>query len=317
VLKKIRQKGFEPALWVAPFIAEKDSKLFKQHPDWFIKDAEGKPLSADQVTFKGWRHGPWYALDGTHPGVQQFLTELFRVLRQLWGVVFFKLDANFWGAMHGGHFHDAQATRIEAYRRGMEAIRRGAGDGFLLGCNHPIWPSFGEIHGSRSSGDIRRSWSTFARTAQQNLNRNWQNGRLWWNDPDCVVLTGELPEEEYRFHATAIYATGGMLLSGDNLLKTSPQKLATLRKLLPPTGVAAAFEDHSLRVGYVSLKGRSAVCLFNWDERPQTLTFKLPGPCRVTDYWTGEVLGRHEGTVAVKTIPKHSARLLMCEPMAP
>jgi alpha-galactosidase len=33
----------------------------------------------------------------------------------------------------------------------MAAIRRGAGDAFLIGCNHPIWPSFGEVHGSRTS----------------------------------------------------------------------------------------------------------------------------------------------------------------------
>ena len=79
-------------------------------------------------------------------------------MREEWGCTYFKLDANFWGAMHGGRFHDPRATRIEAYRRGMQAILRGAGDGFILGCNHPIWPSFGLIHGSRSSNDIKRTW---------------------------------------------------------------------------------------------------------------------------------------------------------------
>ena len=64
-------------------------------------------------------------------------------MREEWGCTYFKLDANFWGAMHGGRFHDPRATRIEAYRRGMQAILRGAGDGFILGCNHPIWPSIG------------------------------------------------------------------------------------------------------------------------------------------------------------------------------
>ena len=65
---------------------------------------------------------------------------------------------------------------------------RGAGDSFLLGCNHPIWPSLGLIHGSRSSNDIKRTWDRIETTARQNLSRNWQNGRLWWNDPDAVVL---------------------------------------------------------------------------------------------------------------------------------
>ena len=112
-------------------------------------------------------------------------------MRQEWGCTYFKLDANFWGAMHGGRFHDPNATRIEAYRRGMEAILRGAGDGFILGCNHPIWPSLGLIHGSRSSNDIKRTWDRGRRApARENLSRNWQNGRLWWNDPDAVVLTG-------------------------------------------------------------------------------------------------------------------------------
>jgi len=36
----------------------------------------------------------------------------------------------------------------------MEAVRRGAGDAFLLGCNHPIWASLGLIHGSRSSNSF-------------------------------------------------------------------------------------------------------------------------------------------------------------------
>jgi alpha-galactosidase len=317
VLRDIRQKGFEPALWVAPFIAEKGSKLFQQHPSWFIKDADGQPLSADKVTFQGWRRGPWYALDGTHPEARKHLEELFRTLRRDWGMTYFKLDANFWGAMHGGRFHDPAATRVEAYRRGMGAILRGAGDSFVLGCNHPIWPSFGLIHGSRSSGDIRRAWRTFAGTARQNLLRGWQNGRLWWNDPDCATLTGDLPADEYRFHATAVYATGGMLLSGDDLTHTAPDRLAVLRKLLPPTGVAAEFEDDTLRVGHVRLKDRRVVCLLNWDERPQALSFRLPRPCTVTDYWTGENLGRREGVVEINDVPPHGARLLVCEPAGP
>ena len=114
-------------------------------------------------------------------------------MRNEWGCTYFKLDANFWGAMHGGRFHDRRATRIEAYRRGMAAVLSGAGDAFILGCNHPIWPSIGLIHGSRSSHDISRDWARFSDTARQNLSRNWQNGRLWWNDPDAIVLTGELP----------------------------------------------------------------------------------------------------------------------------
>ena len=67
VLRQIREHGFEPAIWVAPFIAEKGARVFREHPEWFVTDASGAPLASDKVTFGGWRHGPWFALDGTHP----------------------------------------------------------------------------------------------------------------------------------------------------------------------------------------------------------------------------------------------------------
>jgi alpha-galactosidase len=314
VLRQIRARGFEPAIWVAPFIAEKDSNVFRQHPDWFVKGRDGAPLRSDTVTFGGWRRGPWYALDGTHPEAQKHLTHVFQTMRHEWGCTYFKLDANFWGAILGGRFHDERATRIEAYRRGMEAVLRGAGDAFILGCNHPIWASVGLIHGSRSSNDIKRTWERIATTGRQNLYRNWQNGRLWWNDPDAVVLTGDLPDEEFTFHASVISATGGMVLSGDDLTTIAPERLAMLRKLQPPTGVAARFEDASLRGGLVDLGRERVACFFNWSDAPDTIGVRVDGPHTLRDFWTGNDRGRHPGGRLTFAIPARTARLVVCTP---
>ena len=313
VLKQIRERGFEPAIWVAPFVAEEKSHVFQQHPGWFVKDADGKPMRSDRVTFGGWRRGPWYVLDGTHPEVQQHFEKFFRTMKREWGCTYFKLDANFWGAIHGGRFYDPRATRIEAYRRGMQAILRGVENSFVLGCNHPIWPSLGVIHGSRSSNDIKRTWERIETTARQNLSRNWQNGRLWWNDSDAIVLTGDLPDNEFQFHATAIYASGGMLLSGDDLTKISAEKLAMLRKLQPPTGVAARFEDDSFRVGRMLVGRREIISVLNWDDTPQNLSIRLNRRCRITDFWTGDTLGTHSGTFEIKDMPARSGRVLALE----
>lgn len=313
VLKQIRDAKFEPAIWVAPFIAEEKSKVFQEHPEWFITDDEGKPLRADKVTFGGWRNGPWYALDGTHPEARKHLEDVFRTMHREWGCTYFKLDANFWGAMHGGHFHDPAATRVEAYRQGMEAVLRGAEGSFVLGCNHPLWPSLGLIHGARASNDTGRSWDSFSHIAREVFHRNWQNGRFWWNDPDCLLLTGSLPEDEYHFHAAAIYASGGMLLSGDDLTRLTPERLAMLRKLTPPTGVAARFDDDSFRVGRVDLKDQRVLCVFNWTDEAADTMVSLPAPCAITDFWTGEDLGTHSGSYELKAMPKHSARLLVCK----
>jgi len=308
VLSAIRTRGFEPAIWVAPFVAEEQSDLFRSHPDWFIRGADGAPLRSDRVTFGGWRHGPWYALDGTHPEAQSHLERVFRTMRTEWDCTYFKLDANFWGAMHGGRFHDPRATRVEAYRRGMQAIVRGAGDAFLLGCNHPIWPSLGLIHGSRSSNDIKRTWDRIKTTGFQNLQRNWQNGRFWWNDPDAIVLASDLTDAECQFHASVIYASGGMVLSGDDLTKLPPARAAMLKKLLPPTGVAAAFDDASLRTGTVVLPDARMLCLFNWDDAPEARIVRVAAGT-VTDFWTGESLTARAGALQI-AMPPRSARVV-------
>ena len=170
VLQAIRKQGFEPAIWVAPFIAE----------------AGSAPLpAAPRLVHEGRRRQAAPRRQGHLPGLAarplvRARRHATRRCRSTWrtssapcatsgACTYFKLDANFWGAMHGGRFHDPKATRIEAYRRGMQAVLRGAGDSFILGCNHPIWASFGLIHGSRSSGDISRNWETFQKVARQNL----------------------------------------------------------------------------------------------------------------------------------------------------
>jgi alpha-galactosidase len=100
-----------------------------------------------------------------------------------------------------------------------------------------------------------------------------------------------------------------MLQSGDDLTKINAQKSAVLRKLQPPTGVAARFSDESLRVGTIKFLGSQAVCLFNW----RTISFRLPRASHVSDFWTGEDLGRHEGEFTTKEMAPHSARLLVCK----
>ncbi|MEI6198229.1 MAG: glycoside hydrolase family 36 protein, partial [Verrucomicrobiota bacterium] len=324
VLREIQARGFEPAIWLAPFVASPESKLFRDHPDWFVKDATGQPLRSDKVGFGGWRLGPWYALDGTHPEAQKFLEQTFRTMRQEWGCTYFKLDANYWGALHSGHFFDAKATRIEAYRRGMEAALRGAGDAFILGCNHPIWPSLGLVDGARSGNDISRDWLSIMNDGRQNLLRGWENGRFWWNDPDCAVLspgmvmdisgntTGAtgLPLNEVVFHATTVHASGGMMLSGDDLPTLAPDRVALLRKLIPPTGRAASFADETLTVGRTPSGKGEYLYLFNWGDTPAERVVSLPHKMSLTNFWTGESLGEYESEYRVPVLAPHTALLL-------
>lgn len=285
----IHEAGFEPALWVAPFIAEPGSQLFRDHPEWFVKNEQGEPLPAEKVTYGGWRCTPWYVLDGTHPQVQTHLRQLFHTLRHEYGIRYFKLDANFWGAIHGGRFSNPQATRVEAYRQGMAAIYEGAGaDSFLLGCNAPFWPSLGLVHGMRVADDVERSGHRIRQIAREIFCRSWQADHLWQLDPDCLCLRNipgqEASTAEYSFHAAALVACGGMLLLGDRLLDLNDEQRGLIDKLYSLAAAkvpAAHFADDHFEEGKIPWNDGTLHCFFNWQAESRTIL--LPSGCR--DFW--------------------------------
>jgi len=101
--RTITQLGHEPAIWVAPFIAEAGSTVLREHPEWFVSDESGLPLASDRISYGGWRRGPWFMLDGSNPEARDHLRSVFSTMRNDWGCRYFKLDANVWGALPGGH----------------------------------------------------------------------------------------------------------------------------------------------------------------------------------------------------------------------
>ncbi len=325
-LQSIRDKGFEPAIWVAPFVAEKKSRVLREHPDWFIKDTDGSPLVSSKIGFGGWRHGPWYALDGTNPQVQEYLQKMFEYMRKNWGVNYFKLDANYWVAIHGGIHYDKNATRIEAYRRGMEAVLKGCDKNtVVLGCNAPIWPSIGLVTAMRTSNDINRDWATIKSTAFENLNRGWQNGKLWNSDSDCVLLAADrgsdaeksITPNEWMFHATAIHAVGGLMLSGDKAANLGEHELSMLKKLLQPTGKGAHFLDAEMRIGVTDMGNKQYYYFFNWSETDSIdLKVQLPSKTKLTDFWTDTIVPQQSNEYIVKKLPPHAARLIVVSPAA-
>ena len=102
-----------------------------------------------------------------------------------------------------------------------------------------------------------------------------------------------------------------MVLSGDDLSKVDPATLGLLRKLQPPTGVAARFDD-ALEVGTVEGSDERLVFLLNWSDAPKALSFSLDRARRVRERWSGEDLGvRAAGPVSL-TLPAHAGRVLVC-----
>ena len=225
------------------------------------------------------------------------------------------------GALHNGVRYSEEdeggCTRIQGYRRGLAAMRRGAPGAYFVGANHPMWASVGLLEASRLSSDVFRNFGVVRNAARESLLRSWQHGVLWHGDPDVALLAagvgGELPLPEALFAASIVLAVGGLMLSGDILQSHSPQRLEILRRLAraPPHARAGgiAWEDDSLRAGVVlwdvgkdggkrSDAGnvQRVLFLFNFDDVPSAIETSLIASCHcnLVDYWYG-ILENRDG----------------------
>jgi alpha-galactosidase len=77
--------------------------------------------------------------------------------------------------------------------------------------------------------------------------RAWQQGRLWVNDPDCVVARPSYSHRERWAEAARHY--GGLRSFSDRVGDLDDQGLATVRGLLADGGSAAPLAPDVLRDG--------------------------------------------------------------------
>lgn len=134
--RQIKQAGFVPGIWLAPFFVQRSSEIFRKHRDWLLRDEDGKLRRIGYHPFWGITDGLLYCLDLTHPQVLAWLRRVFSTLCEL-GFEYFKIDFLFAG-LRLGRRHDPSLTPLEAYRQGLRVIRETIGDRFLLGCGAPL-----------------------------------------------------------------------------------------------------------------------------------------------------------------------------------
>ncbi|MGF1910431.1 alpha-galactosidase [Vibrio kasasachensis] len=297
VVDTIKKTGKKPGIWLAPFIASPDSAIFKQHPDWFVHNVDGRPLSADEVTYAGLDGKSCYVLDMTNLDAQEYMFNLISYMRQELGIELFKLDGCYWGTIKGRR-HSVGITSIEAYRMGLEVIKEAADGAIVMSCQAPLWASLGLVDVMRVTDDVIRDERQFEQNAQATLLRSWQHGRLWHVDPDCLVLTSLANQgcerKYYDFHRTVLLASGGILMSGDPLNDITPFARDSIKRLttrLQYSQQAASFSAFNLHHGSLSLTSKNALhCLFNYQQPAREVMLTANQPVNWHDFWTGEKL---------------------------
>ncbi|HET6563380.1 MAG TPA: alpha-galactosidase, partial [Marmoricola sp.] len=229
VVDEVRSSGRRAGVWLAPFLVGASTTLAREHPDWLVGPAGrnwGQPLAG---------------LDLTHPGVQELLADGLRRLLEL-GVDYLKLDFLYGGAVPGRRREDVDA--VGAYRAGLGLVREVVGpDVYLVGCGAPILPSVGLVDAMRVSPDTFHEGGEDGSTGLRGLMplaaRAWQQGRLWVNDPDCVVARPSYSHRERWAQAARRF--GGLRSFSDRLAELDDWGLATVRDLVAAGSLAEPF----------------------------------------------------------------------------
>jgi alpha-galactosidase len=191
---RIHEAGFQAGLWLAPFVAEKASRLLADHPQWALRDGWGRPIPAGN---NGLWSGDFYALDIDHPGFRDYLKRVFDTVLGDWGFDLVKLDF-LYGACIAGR---TDRTRGQVMTEAMAFLRELCGDKKILGCGVPLGPAFGRVEYCRIGPDVGHEWgNTITRgthlregistiVALENaIGRRHLGGRVFQNDPDVFFL---------------------------------------------------------------------------------------------------------------------------------
>jgi hypothetical protein len=222
---KIRSAGMKGGIWVhrvhRSYVYQPVAEFGKQHPDWFVRTAEGKIYQGS--------YGIWCLNTKNQEAMETLVRPLFRgIKKQGWDYV--KID----GAgdfLHScmekpaaDHFKRIGATPAESLRDWDRAAREELGrDVFILTCwgVGPGRCSVGLVDGCRLGSDGFQ-WQTLQRN-------NSFNGVVWRSDPDHCDIMDEGAKEKTRmrvFGASSAIAdtidrpcvvamAGGMLLVSD------------------------------------------------------------------------------------------------------
>lgn len=239
--ENIKKVGLTPGIWFMPFAGTYNDPFFKDHQEWFAKGPDGKPYD---VKWGG------TCLDMTQPGAREYLRNLVKTIAKKWGYKVFKLDGFWTGSatrqtyVNNGYKEDnlgesvlfnPDKTNIEALRDGTKLIREAAGhDVFLLGCcvsqnMRSFGGSFGLLDAMRVGPDTGAG-----QIGSMHASRLWfLNGRVWWNDPDCVSVRAKVSLEQARLNASFTTIAGDLFYNSDWMPDFPAERLDILRRCIP------------------------------------------------------------------------------------
>jgi len=234
--KQMKEAGVRPGIWVRPALTTE-----RRAASWRLPDAGGRPA------------GDLIVMDPSIPEALAYIGESVATIRA-WGYELIKHDyttfdlTGRWGFQmgpeltNGGwHFNDRGKTTAEIVLDLYGAIRRGAGDALVLGCNTIGHLAAGLVQAQRIGDDTSgREWS---RTRKMGVNtlafRMAQHNTFFAADADCVPVTAGIPWELTRQWLDLVARSGTALF-----VSVDPAAVTAEQKRVLKSALAAAARPH-------------------------------------------------------------------------
>ena len=350
----IGANGFVAGLWYMPFSGDTKDPWWQDKADLFVKSAVTSPAN-DGV---GPRHlaqkrGEPYvtpfgsgALDMSNPKAIEYVRNLASLVTRDWGFRMIKFDGMYsgmaadlgFGRTYGEEaldrvvFSDPGMSNVQAFRRGLRAMRDGCADGTrLLACNvaqnaRGIAASYGLVDLLRIGGDngpIDCFPERYMAGPIAGSPRYFLNGRVWYSDPDPVYVRDAVPLGRARLMASWT-SLGGLLYNfSDWLPSLSDGRVEILKRTMAPHGHARQvrpvdyFERTVQNVWKLTDGDRAVFGLYNWGTNG-TLRVDYPAaycdldPSKTYvgfDFWRDEFVAPFKGRFSFD-VPKDDCRVI-------
>jgi len=320
--------GMKLGLWIAPTVVAQTSQLFREHSDWLLKNPDGKPAPAGRWF---WVPNPeTYTLDASHPAAARWIEETFARLTAE-GSSYYKID--FIAGSGGGYVqHDPQCTRgWGVLRRGMEAIRRGAGpEAWIRYCQTPPLLSVGLANSAYIGDDtgdagLAGGINLLRINAPLLAASYWANDRLYHREVCDMSVGMKAPLEEARLRLALMTLTGCSISFSDDFRLLPLPRIRMMQQCLPPANPPARpldlFERELPSLWHIHCKKDfdvwDVVGVFNFEDRAQERTVEfsrlgLPAGTKAAalEFWEGKFLGQVQDRITL-TLPPHTSRILI------
>ena len=240
VAESIHSHGFKAGLWLAPFVCDARSDVFKKQTDWLLKDSTGKPVKAGYNPLWG---GWFYALDFYNKNVQDYLTGVLFTVLHKWNYDLLKLDFLYAACL----YPPIGKTRGQVMHEAMQFLRHNMEGKLMLACGVPLAAAFHHADYCRIGADIHLQWEhgllrflkhrerVSTKLALRSTIGRWQlNGRVFHNDPDVFILrdqNNKLTENQQYSILLVNRLLGNLLFTSDNPSDYSPEALSEMQLL--------------------------------------------------------------------------------------